>query len=171
MPRMVADVWNGRLLRFVIVCALAYAAAALILDAPIFILGLTAFAISSSAGVCIAYAPVFSGAMLASRPTRGDFLGAGIFLVAANVLARCVLSVIARDLGWPGIYNTDWMSGALAVGAVGSLLHLWAPHAVEGRIPPPRWVSTAVVVAVGAGVGFLTWSWHIHAGHPAVTLR
>ena len=168
---MVADLLNGRLLRLLAMVSLAYAVVVWSAPAPAVILMLTGLATSASGGVCVAYASVFWGALGAARPTKGDFLGAGIFLVSVNILLRCGLSAVARDLGWPAIYNTHWMSGALAVGTIGSLLHVWAPHAVDGRVPRAKWVPTAAVVAIGLFLIFLLWSWHFHSPHPSIELR
>ena len=171
MRRMV-DLRNGLLLRIMAGFLLVYAVAAYETYAPSFILVLNGLSMSVASGVCVAYAPVFLGALVERHPSKGDYLGTGIFLVSCCILGMRGLSVVARDLGWPDIYNTNFMTAVMATGLIGGLLHLWAPNAVEGHLPRARWVSTGIVFAVGFFLTFALWTASQHGvPHPPVELR
>ncbi len=161
----------GPLGRFVAGFLAAYAAVAWATYAPGLILVLNGVACSAAAGVCVAYLPVFVEAMRASHPSRGHFLGAGIFLVSLSILGIRVISFVARDLGWPDVYNTDWMTLPLSIGILGALLHLWAPEAIAGRIPRRRWVGSGITVSVGLLLAFVAWYAHAHSVLIPVVLR
>ena len=172
MIRDAADIIRGRLGRFVLAFFILYGVVAWVTEAPVMILFLNGIAVSVSAGVCVAYAPVFVEALRAPHPSRGHHLGAGIFLVSLSILGIRVISFIARDFGWPDIYNTDWFTLALATGILGGLLHLWAPEAIAGRVPRQHWVTSGMLVAGGFFLGFLAWFAHTHGGpHVPVILR
>ncbi len=171
MTRM-ADLRHGRLLRFLALCAAGYLLVAALTDSPFLILMLNGLVASATAGVCVAYSPVLVAALPARAPTKGDYLGSGIFLVALSMLAQRLVSFIGRDGGWPDIFNSDWETAIMTVGLVGVLLHLWAPNAVEGRVPRARWVSTGFIVAAGFFVTFMVWNASVGSGaHPMVELR
>lgn len=166
------DFFRGRLGRFVAICFVLYAVAAWATDAPTLILFLNGVACSVSSGVCVAYAPAFMDGLRAPVPTRSDYLAAGVFLVSLSILGVRILSFVARDLGWPDIYNTDWMTLVLATGILGGLFHLWAPEAIAGRIPCRHWATSGLVVGAGVFVAFLAWYAHACIGaHVPVVLR
>ena len=168
----VAHFLQGRILRFFLVCLALYAVVAMATDAPVLILFGNGVALSLSAGVSAAYFPVFLIALASPRPGKGDYLGAGIFLSWASWFVAGTMSVMARDMGWPWIYNTDWTTFRLLLTVMAGMLHLWAPNAVEGRVPRARWVTTGIVVALGFFGAFALWSMHFPGGtHPAIELR
>lgn len=167
-----ADLIRGRLGRFVAACLALYAVVAWATDAPTLILFMNGIACSVSSGVCVAYAPAFLDALRAPVPTRGDHLGAGVFLVSLSILGIRILSFIGRDFGWPDVYNTDWMTLVLGVGILGGLFHLWAPEAIAGRIPRRHWATSGAIVGAGVFLAFLVWYAHAYIGpHVPVVLR
>ncbi len=163
---------QGGLARVLAGALLLYAILALVMDAPTLILLLNGIAMSASAGVCVAYAPVLGTAMLARSPSRGDLLAAGIWFISLSVFGQRGLSYVARDLALPEVYNTDWLTLVLFHAIVGHLLHLWAPGAAAGRMPKRRWVTGGAVVALGIFAAFLIAIAHHRVGAaPPVRLR
>lgn len=167
----VVDYLKGRLLRFILLCLVAYAALAAMTEAPLLILFGYGIVMSLSVGVCVAYAPVLASAVLNPHPTKGDYLATGIFLIWTSWVATPLLSFVARDFGWPGIYNTDWTSFTVLLAFVAALLHLWAPNAVDGSLPRARWATTGLIVAVGFFIALTLWSVRFSTVHPTVQLR
>ena len=167
-----ADVLNGRLLRFLFAGGLIYVASVWLLDAPDLLLVLNGLVMSASAGICVAYAPVFIAALLRGRPSKGDYLGAGIFMSWSTTCLLRVVSVVGRDFGWPGIHNTNWQTSIIWLNLMSGLLHLWAPYLVEERSPRAKWVSTGIITAVGFFIVFALWTTNFHPrSHPLVELR
>lgn len=159
---------NGRLLRFVLLALSLYGLAACATGAPAMILILNDLLLSAAAGVCIAYASVLPGALAAVRPTKGDYLGAGIFFVSLCMLLLRVVSAIGRDMGWPEIYNTHAITFAYALGFIGALMHLWAPKVEAGRLPQERWVQTGALVGAGLFLSLICWAVRAAATHPVI---
>ena len=162
---------KGRLLRLLVGAFAAYALVAWLTDAPELITIMNGIGISVAGGVCVAYAPVIPAAITRRAPTKGDLLGTGIFLVSLSVFGMRAVSVVARDLGWPGISNTDWRTAMMFTCLLGGVLHLWAPTAAEGRIPRAHWLSTGIIVAVSLFLITVFWNLHSSAPHPLVELR
>ena len=157
MTRLVAAI-RSPIARFVASCLVVFAAAAATTSTSILILLLNDLLMSAAFGVCWAYAPLLPGALAGPSPAKGEYLGTGIFLQASSVLLLRIASLIGRDLGWPEIYNTPMIPFALLLGLMGALLHLWAPNAVEGRIPRQRWVFSGALVAVGSFIALAGWT-------------
>ena len=130
------------------------------------ILFLNGIAVSVSAGVCVAYAPVFVEALRAPHPSRGHHLGAGHLPGVAvdhwasgrdqrsSRATSAGLDIYNDGLVYPGPGESAFSSG---------LLHLWAPEAIAGRVPRQHWViSWRCWSPAASSWAFLAWFAHTH---------
>lgn len=155
----VADYLKGRLLRVVLMFAFVYAGLAILTDAPFLIHVGNGLLLSISGAVCVVYARVAITALLNPRPAKGDYLAVGIFFGFLSHFTMRVISVAARDFGWPQIYNTDWTTLYLFIAVLAGALHLWAPNVAERKIPKATWMSV-LLVAIGVIVALGVWKTH-----------
>ncbi len=163
---------TGRLFKIVAFAGFAFAGAAVVFSAPTLILLMNGMLLSVSSGVVVAYAPVIAGALSAPFPTRGDYLVTGIFSAWLATFFSRLLSIVARDFGHPELYNSHVMTAITALGLLGGFCHLWAPNAVEGRVPRERWITTGILVSIGLFIAFALWSMRpMDLPHPAIELR
>ncbi len=167
---MIHDYATGRLFRIgATLCAL-YAALALALRPSHLILLLDGLTLSTAAGVSVAYLPVADHALRGRAPSRGDVLGLGIFCGGLSGLAQRAASIVARDLAWPFILNTDVVALAIVLGLLALSCFLWAPYASEGRVPREKWGLAGLIAAAGVATAFAIGTAH-HFMLPAPAFR
>jgi hypothetical protein len=159
---------RGKLMRFVAFALVVFCLAYLLVPKPVLILVINDLLMSAAAGVCIAYAPIVPDALASRTPTKGEFLGFGVFFFSLSVTLYCIASMIARDMGWPDIYNSAYLPLTLYCGILGALLHLWAPKVTDGVIPRPVWTRTGIVVTIGLFLSLVGGGLHASLTHPVI---
>ena len=170
MPATIRECLSGRLSRVLIAMLALYGLLTLALQPMQLILLLNGLALSVSAGVSVAYLPVAGTALRRRAPSRGDVLGVGIFLAGLSGVALRLESILARDLAYPSILNTDFAAVSIFLGLVGLVCSFWAPFAAEGRVPREKWGFAGLMVASGVALAFAVGAAH-HFTLPSPVFR
>lgn len=172
MPAVVLECCTGRLGRILGSLIAIFCAGIVVLTPPHLILVLNGLALSVAAGVSTAYMPIAGLALRRAAPTRGDVLGAGIFFAGLSDVARRLESIVARDLGRPGVLNTDIAAVSIFLAVMALVAFLWAPHAEDGQVPREKWGRAGLIVAAGVAIAFAAgMAHHAMPASPLVRLE
>ena len=172
MAGIILECWTGRLGRILGGLVALFAAGVLVLAPPHLILVLNGLALSAAAGVGTAYLPIAGLALRRRMPTRGDVLGAGIFFAGLSDVALRLESIVARDLGRPGVLNTHIAAVSIFLGVMALVAFLWAPYAEDGQVPREKWGRAGLLVAGGVAIAFAAgMAHHVLLPGPLVRLQ
>lgn len=104
---------------------------------------------SISLAVVMAYASIFAGALMSSRPDRVEQLSAGIVLSWVSTLLVSMWALLYRLGGRPAwMLDSDIYGYLIHLQVLGGILHITAPGAVGGGIPRRNWISLGVASGV-----------------------
>jgi len=127
-----------------------FASVALLTNATDLIVVLNFALVALWVGVCVAYLPPVIIILMDDRPLdRADILALGIFCGGFSIVIIRTWSMIWRIMGKPEwLLESDIVSYALFTSVIAAVLHLAAPGGLNDRVPPRRWISIGISVAI-----------------------
>lgn len=138
-------------------------AATMFLPRALYLEILTGVGISLSAGVSVGYFPLVWHVVSTKRAKAdlaGDMLSIAIFSTQLGIVVGRSWSLYWRAQGQPVHMLDEWVWGYhLSLLAVGSLIMMITPGAIEGRIPPTEWLKAGGWVALGVFIFSFALIW------------
>lgn len=140
---------RGRIWLSFVVLAIGALLFGTLLDDGELTLALRILQASASAGVVYCYARAAYFAFRVEEPIGSDYLIVGILLSFFSMFCQAIYSIVYRLLGGPTwMLYSEVAAPFVLISVIAAVLHVTAPGAVDGRVPPKNRITVGICFAI-----------------------